>query len=70
MSSEVMPTEEIRIVKSPLPEAPSDLPQAKSYGVMAVNITLADGTTITNPQQFEQDQIEEAESSSEDEESE
>jgi len=46
-------SEEIRVVKSPLPYGIEKLPSSSSGGLMTVHILLRTGVMITNPEQFE-----------------
>lgn len=53
--------EEIKVIKSPIPEGIEQLPPSGSDGIMTVNIMLPSGIVITNPEQFQDDESEDSE---------
>jgi hypothetical protein len=57
---------EVKVVKSPVPDGVERLPAPSSVGLMTVSIMLPSGILITNPEQFEDDENEDMEVSSED----
>jgi hypothetical protein len=48
--------EEIKVIKSPIPEGVESLPASNIVGTVTVSIMLPSGIVITNPEQFEDDE--------------
>jgi hypothetical protein len=59
-------SDEIKIIKSAIPDGVERLPVSSQVGLVTVSITLPSGIVITNPEQFEDDENEEVEEYSED----
>jgi hypothetical protein len=59
-------SEEIKIVKSALPDGTERLPSSGQVGLMTVSIMLPSGIMITNPEQFEDNETEDIEAYFED----
>ena len=47
--------EEVKVIKSPIPEGVDKLPVSGSVDFLTVSIMLPSGIVITNPEQFEDD---------------
>lgn len=59
-------SEEIKIVKSALPDGVERLPSSGQVGLVTVSIMLPSGIMITNPEQFEDNETEDIEAYFED----
>lgn len=57
--------EEIKVIKSPIPEGAERLPSLSSFGLVTISIMLPSGIQITNPEQFEDNENESIEAISE-----